>query len=69
MEKRVATRDSYISSLPAPVEVLSDTQGRSTALQGLLQRDDLRSAPGDVLAEAPYGERVDDAQVSYTSVY
>lgn len=67
-EDRVLESDLYMPDSRAPSQVLSDTQGKATAVRGLLQRGDVRGALGEVLAEAPYGEGVDDAKVSRKSV-
>lgn len=63
-EDRVLPSDLYIPDSRAPATVLADTQGKATAVRGLLQRGDVRGALGEVLVDAPYGEGVDDAKVS-----
>jgi hypothetical protein len=67
-EDRVLPSDLYIPDSRAPASVLSDTQGKATAVRGLLQRGDVRGALGEVLSEAPYGEGVDEAKVSCSRV-
>ncbi|ORY76512.1 actin-related protein 2/3 complex subunit 5 [Leucosporidium creatinivorum] len=61
-EDRVLPSDLYIPDSRPPATVLSDTQGKATAVRGLLQRGDVRGALGEVLVDAPYGEGVDDAK-------